>query len=162
MIEFAVNVLGAKDKDWLEKLFNEQWGGTTMVVHGVSYNCLELPGFVAVLSATGEQIGLLTYSIEGDSCEIISLDSLKENLGVGTALIEAVKATAQAENCCRLSLITTNDNLHAVKFYQKRGFRLMAVHTGAVDRARLIKPTIPLLGNDAIPIHDEIKLEFSL
>ena len=106
--------------------------------------------------------GLVTFHIAGDACEIVTLDSLHPGQGIGTALIEAVKAAAGAAGCRRLWLITTNDNLHALGFYQKRGFRLVAVHPGAVDDSRKLKPEIPLIGNDGIPIRDEIELEIVL
>ncbi|MFP3471139.1 GNAT family N-acetyltransferase, partial [Micrococcus sp. SIMBA_144] len=61
--------------------------------------------------------------------------------------------------CSRITLITTNDNLAALKFYQKRGFVMTAIHRNAVEKARKIKPEIPLIGNDGIPIRDEIQLE---
>ena len=91
-------------------------------------------------------------TIAGDACEIVTLDSLIEGQGIGTTLIEAVKAAAEAAGCRRLWLVTTNDNLHTLGFYQKRGFRLVAVHPGAVDAERRLKPEIPLIGNDGIPI----------
>jgi hypothetical protein len=59
-------------------------------------------------------------------------------------------------------LITTNDNTKALRFWQKRGFRLAAVHRNAVEKSRKIKPEIPLTGNDGIPIKDEIELEMAL
>lgn len=59
----------------------------------------------------------------------------------------------------RIWLITTNDNLNALGFYQKRGFRIKAVYPGAVDEARRIKPEIPLAASNGIPIRDEIELE---
>jgi len=105
---------------------------------------------------------LVTFQITGDACEIVTLDSLIEDRGIGTGLIEAVSTAASAVGCRRLWLITTNDNLHALGFYQKRGFRLAAVHPGAVDAARKLKPEIPLIGNDGIPIRDEIELEIVL
>jgi ribosomal protein S18 acetylase RimI-like enzyme len=106
--------------------------------------------------------GLVTYHIAGNGCEIVTLDSLRPSLGIGTTLIESVKAAAGAAGCRRLWLITTNDNLHALGFYQKRGFRLAAVHPGAVNESRKLKPEIPLIGNDGIPIRDEIELEIVL
>jgi ribosomal protein S18 acetylase RimI-like enzyme len=78
---------------------------------------------------------------------------------VGTALINAVIEAARRQGCTRVWLITTNDNLHALRFYQKRDFVLVAVHANAVARARQIKPEIPLIGRDGIPIRDEIELE---
>jgi hypothetical protein len=62
----------------------------------------------------------------------------------------------------RLWLITSNDNLNAIRFYQRRGMRLTAVHRGAIDEARQIKPSIPLIGEHGIPIHDELELELRL
>jgi len=62
----------------------------------------------------------------------------------------------------RLTLITTNDNVHALAFYQKRGFRLERIVTDAVNVVRLEKPSIPLIGNNGIPLHDEIVLSKQL
>jgi ribosomal protein S18 acetylase RimI-like enzyme len=137
----------------------EHWGAEVVVAHGTSYHAAELPGFVALQD--GELAGLVTYHIEGDGCEVVTLDSLSEGQGIGTALIEAVKDAGHAAGCRRLWLITTNDNLHALGFYQKRGFRLVAVRPGAVDEARKLKPEIPWVGNDGILIRDEIELELA-
>lgn len=138
----------------------EHWGSEIAVVHGAVFRPAELPGFAAV--SGDEWLGLLTYHIEGDACEIVTLDSLAPNAGIGTALIEAVRQAAQRAGCRRLWLVTTNDNTAALRFYQKRGFALAALRCNAVNRARLIKPEIPLSGNDGIPIRDEIELEMSL
>ena len=58
-----------------------------------------------------------------------------------------------------LSCRASNDNPPALRFYQKRGFALVAVHANAVERSRQIKPEIPLIGRGGIPIRDEIELE---
>ena len=91
--------------------------------------------------------------------EIVSIDSTHPGRGVGTALIEAVKKEARRQGCRRLWLITTNDNLNALRFYQKRGFALVAVHRNAIEISRRLKPEIPLTGHDGIPLRDEIELE---
>jgi hypothetical protein len=63
----------------------------------------------------------------------------------------------------RAWLVTTNDNMRALRFYQRLGWELVAVHRGAVDRAReTLKPEIPRVGNDGIPLRDEIELEYRL
>ena len=157
---FVVRALGRDDAGWLAELIAEQWGSPIVVAHGAIYQPEKLPGFVATVD--GEIAGLATYSVDGVACEIVTLDSLQPNRGIGTALIEAVKDAARRAGCRRLWLITTNDNLHALGFYQRRGFRLVAVHPGAVDEARLLKPQIPLTGLDGIPIHDELELELWL
>ena len=128
-----------------------------MVTRGRVHHIDRLPGFVAIRG--NERLGLATYLIEGSACQITSLDSLVEGMGVGTALIEAVAATAFAARCERLWLITTNDNTHALRFCQKRGFSLVAVHRNALEQSRKLKPEIPLVGIDGIPLRDEIELE---
>jgi ribosomal protein S18 acetylase RimI-like enzyme len=160
MSAYAFRPLGAADAAWVARYVAEQWGSEVVVVHGAIYRPAELPGFVA--AADGETVGLLTYHIDGDACEIVTLDSQREGQGIGAALIEAAKAAAQRAGCRRLWLITTNDNTHALRFYQKRGFVLAALHRDAVATSRAIKPEIPMIGNDGIAIRDEIELEMLL
>jgi ribosomal protein S18 acetylase RimI-like enzyme len=155
-----IRPLSPADRDWATRHFAEHWGAEIAVAHCTIYHPAALPGFVAELD--GKTVGLVTFHIAGDACEIVTLDSLRPDQGIGTALIVAVKAAADAAGCRRLWLITTNDNLHALGFYQKRGFRLAAVHPGAVNESRKLKPEIPLIGNDGIPIRDEIELEIVL
>ena len=148
------------DKAWVSSLTNEMWGSVNMVVRGSVYHVNELPGFIATLE--DEPVGLVTYFLEDGDCEIISLDSTIEGIGMGSTLIETTKKFAREEGCKRLRLITTNDNTRALRFWQKRGFRLKAVYPNAVDKSRELKPEIPMLGNDDIPIRDEIELEMML
>ncbi len=146
-----------EDRAWLLDFLVEHWGGAQMVTSSGVHHLDRLPGFLAL---DGEElVGLVTYVRRGDDCEVVSLDSVREGQGIGTRLMTAVEQAALEAGCHRVSLITTNDNLHALKFYQKRGYELVAIHRGAVERAREIKPTIPLIGHDGIPIRDEIVLE---
>lgn len=138
----------------------DRWGDEIMVAHGEVFRPHEHAGFVA--SVEDRVAGVLTYRLAGGACEVLSLDSLRQGIGVGTALIDAVIETAKRAGCARLWLITTNDNLNALRFYQKRGFALVAVHRDAVTRARVFKPSIPPLGDHGIAIRDEIELEMAL
>ncbi len=149
-----------EDAAWVRAFIQRQWHAPIIVAHDRIYHPDELPGFVAV--AGGERVGFLSYDVQGDSLEIVTLDSLREGNGIGTALIAAARQAAERLGCLRVWLITTNDNLNALGFYQKRGFRLSRVDCGATDRARLLKPEIPLIGNYGIPIHDEIELEIRM
>lgn len=158
MSDIAIRPLTDTDSEWVKQFTMPRWGSPIMIGHGVTYTISELPGFVADIE--GEHVGLLTYDIQERACAIVSLDSTRP--GVGTALMEAIKAYACQKGCMRLWLVTTNDNLHALRFYQKRGYVLVAVHRDAVTRARKLKPEIPLLGNDDIPLRDEIELELLL
>lgn len=138
------------------------WGSDRVAVHGTLYYPAELPGFVALDPVSAAWLGMLTYQIQGLACEIITIDSDRPGQGIGAALIVAVRRAAVQAGCRRLWLITTNDNLPALRFYQKRGFILAALHPGAVMRSRQIKPQIPLLGWEGIPLRDELELEMRL
>jgi ribosomal protein S18 acetylase RimI-like enzyme len=156
----AVVPLGDRYREWAAELIAARWGSTAVVTRGRVHDTGRLGGFVAV--SGGEPVGLATYRIAGGECEMVSLDSLRERLGIGTALVEAVAAAGRASGCRRLWLITTNDNLAAVRFYQNRGFHIAAVHLDALYESRRLKPEIPLNGLDGIPLRDEIELELSL
>lgn len=114
-IGYIIRLLTPADRQWVAHRIAESWGAETVVVHrrpigGTVFHPAELPGFVAEV---GEEIvGLLTYHIEGQECEIVTLDSWREGLGVGSALIEAMTQAARQAGCRRLWLITTNDNTH--------------------------------------------------
>jgi GNAT superfamily N-acetyltransferase len=149
-----IRCLTAADLPRLKQFWVEHWGSEEMVIHGEIVRCDELVGFVF-----GDWIGLLTFRIRGNACEITSLDSLLEGQGIGTALIDSVIEEAKNRKCRRIFLVTTNDNLHALGFYQRRGFELVTVHRGAVNESRKIKPSIPLIGENGISLRDEIELE---
>ncbi|HXX77997.1 MAG TPA: GNAT family N-acetyltransferase [Ktedonobacteraceae bacterium] len=146
-----------EDSEWIQRVLMKRWGDTIIVARGEVYHPHTLPGFVAILK--GNRVGLITYALEEEQCEIVTLDSTKLGIGIGTMLTNAVTQAARTAGCKRIWLITTNDNLYALRFYQKRGFRLVAIHRNAVDAARELKPRIPIMGNDQIPLHDEIELE---
>src|SRR6266480_1540763 len=152
--------LTPQDSEWVRQDIVQYWGDSIVVAHGKVYYPQTLPGFVAILK--GDRVGLLTYSLEDENCKIVTITSTKPGIGIGTRLLKAVTQAAQEAGCKRLWLITTNDHLDALRFFQKRGFRLVAIHRGAVDAARQLKPLIPLIGNDQIPLHDEIELEMLL
>jgi len=128
-----------------------------VVGHGVVYRPHLLAGFLA--TDAREPVGLLTYTIDGDSCEIVTIDAMVERRGVGSLLIAAVEDAARDAGCARLWLITTNDNEQALRFYHANGFELAAFHEGAVARSRELKPSIPLENEAGVPIQDEIEME---
>ena len=158
----AITILpiNANDHEWVAQFMHEQWGSNIVVSCGVIYYPQDLPGFVALHQS--EKVGLVTYNITGASCEIVTLNSTHPSSGAGTALIEAVRDIALKSGCKRLWLITTNDNINALRFYQKRGFVLVDLHRNALELSRRLKPEIPLIGNDGIPIRDELELEMIL
>ena len=139
---------------------HDQWGSNRVVSKGRVFDPSELEGFAAV--ADEKVVGLVTFRVERDECEVVTLNSLSEGTGTGSSLLNAVRDTAIKARCRRLWLITTNDNLSALRFYQKWGLRITAIYPNALERSRMLKPEIPLLGKEGIPIRDEIELEMIL
>lgn len=160
MPDWRIAPIRDEDRPRVARLLRERWGDEIMVVHDETVRPAELPGFIAWVE--GEIAGLVTYRIGGDACEATSLDSLREGIGVGSALLRTVEEAARAAGCGRVWLVTTNDNVAALGFYGRRGYRLTGVDRGAVDRARRLKPAIPLVAANGIPIRDEIRLARSL
>jgi ribosomal protein S18 acetylase RimI-like enzyme len=158
--KFTIQKLPATRADWVRQKMIEDWGAEIIVVHGEVFHPAELPGFVAELN--GEAIGLLTYRLDAGECEVMTLNAWQQGLGVGSALLNAVQQAARRAGCRRLFLVTTNNNLHALRFYQKRGFLISAVRIDAIRASRQQKPGIPLVDDDGLPIRDEIELELLL
>ena len=141
----------------MKAFIRERWGDEIVVGHGVVYRPHQLEGIVA--TDAGEPVGLLTFTIDGDACEIVTIDVTIEGRGVGSLLIGALTDIARGAGCTRLWLITTNDNVRAQRFYRANGFDVVAVHQGAVDVSRKLKPSIPLADEAGVPIQDEIEME---
>ena len=160
MPAFTICPLIHADREWMQQKIIEEWGAEIIVVHGDVFRPAELPGFAA---CRGKQIvGLLTYRVDGDEFEIMTLNSWRAGLGVGTALIETVRQLAIWQKCRRLYLVTTNDNTRALRFYQMCGFTLSVVRLNVIEKSRRIKPEIPPTGEDGIPIRDELELAIIL
>ena len=155
----TVRPLGDGDHEWAVAKLRELWGDG-VVSRGRMHDPAELPGFLA--EEDGQPAGLLTYRIDGGDCEVVTINAFPRGAGAGTALMEAVAAAARDAGCRRVWLITTNDNLRALRFYQRRGFRLSALHRDALARSRELKPSIPEIGLDGIPLRDELELELRL
>ena len=153
----SVRLLAHKDREWMMKVLLENWASTIIVTRGISYEAENLPGFVAEID--GKRFGLLTYNIKNEEIEIVTMNAIEERKGIGTALLDEIESFANQKNCKRLWLITTNDNVDALRFYQKRGYEIRAVHRNSIEESRKIKPQIPLIGNYGIPIRDEIEME---
>jgi L-amino acid N-acyltransferase YncA len=156
----VVRAIREKEREHAAELLTERWGSPIVVSRGVRHDMRTLPTLVA--EDSGEIGGLLTYAPSGDTAEIVSLDALLPGHGVGSALMDAMADLAIDNDWWRLWLVTTNDNTRAVRFFQRRGFDLVAVHRGAVDEARRLKPEIPATGEDGIPIRHELELELLL
>jgi len=155
-----IRPIKTKDKDWLLTLLRAQFGSEQVALRGKIVNAFDFPGFVACLE--GENVGVVIYENQSESIEIIALVSIRPKQGVGATLISRIKDEAKKQGKKQITVITTNDNTHALRFYQKHGFVLTRIFANSVVALRVLKPEIPKLGNDGIPIRDEIELQIAL
>jgi len=153
----SIQKFGPPHSDWAISLLKKNWGAVEVVSRGRTHDASALSGFVAIVDQ--EPKGLVTYRIADKACEIVTLNTQARNQGIGTALVDAVIHLAKSMDCIRIWVITTNDNLTALAFYQKRGFELTAMYRNAISQSRKIKPEIPIYGENGIPIRDELELE---
>ena len=159
--EIDIRQIARGDRTWAHNLLVTNWCTEIVVSRGRCIRADLLPGFVATVG--GDRVGLLTYRPSGDEWEIVTVDSLREREGIGTALLKAVRNAAISAGCRRLWLITTNDNLPAMQFYEAFGFVRKAVYLGAVTVvSRKLKPEIPMTGVGGVPIRDEVEYELSI
>jgi GNAT superfamily N-acetyltransferase len=147
------------DEPWATGFLDQHLGGRRQARGGVVIDVLA-PGLGLVAS---DGVGLLTYHIDADAIELTAMAAHPRGRGTGTALLEALVELAPAARATRIWVVTTNDNLDALAFYQRRGFRLSTVRIGAVDEARrTLKPALPVVGEHDIEMHDEIELARSV
>jgi GNAT superfamily N-acetyltransferase len=128
---------------------------------GVLVDSLDHPAVLAW--SDGDLTGVATYVVDADGCELLTLHAATRLMAIGSALLTTVQDVARDAGCRRLWVVTTNDNVEALRFYQRRGFRLVLIRPGAVDRSReVLKPEIPRSGAYDIPLRDELELEMTL
>ncbi len=155
---YEIVSLEEKDRENVNKILINEWESTDIIIRGKVIDGTKLNGFIDLRN--NEIIGLITYMLESNECEICSLNSFIENKGVGTALISKVKEYAKENKCTRIKLITTNDNIRGLEFYQKRGFIFSNLFKNSIEEySRKLKPQIPLYADNGLPIRDEIELE---
>lgn len=149
--------IDSANRELVNVFIREHWYTTTMIIRGKQIDMTQTEGFF--LLEKENIIGLLTYIVYDGILEITSLDSLRENQGIGSALVNMAVREAAERGLQKIVLMTTNDNINAIRFYQKRGFDMARLFRNAVDAARKLKPEIPLIGENAIPLHHEIEFE---
>ena len=143
------------DERWAEGFLDAELGGRHQARRGELVDVLE-PGLGLI---AGDGLGLLTYRFDGDGIELSSMAAAPRGGGTGTALVGELVALARARGAARIWVVTTNDNLDALAFYQRRGFRMTELRVGAVDEARrTIKPEISRIGEHGLELRDEIEL----
>lgn len=148
-----------RDDTWISEVATTLWGSVEIISKDHTYDLTQVPTIVALSQRTS--VGWISYVQHHDTVEIVALYTSIHNQGIGTTLINQVCKETKTLGCRTVSVVTTNDNTHALRFYQKRGFVLYAIRFNKLVKQRKKKP-IPLLGNDNIPIRDEIELQKTL
>lgn len=156
----GIRPVAVSEKARIRTFVVEQWGDARQVVNGEHFYPDDFPGLIAVQG--DEIVGYVSYRIREEGGEILLLNSLHEGRGIARRLVDAVVEEARLAGCRSVTVVTTNDNLPALRFYQRYGFVFKAVRPGAVDISRMVKHNIATVGVDGIPIHDELELELKL
>jgi GNAT superfamily N-acetyltransferase len=152
----SIHAFGSDDLPWAEQLVNAGFGGRLQARRGELIDALGCPGLVA--ERGGMPVGVLTYQMNDSEAEIVYIEATEKLTGVGSALLNRFLSMASGR---RVWLVTTNDNLDALRFYQRRGFAISEFRRGAVDDARrTLKPQIASVGDFGIPMRDELELEY--
>ncbi|HSK96813.1 MAG TPA: GNAT family N-acetyltransferase, partial [Euzebyales bacterium] len=154
----GVRELRHDERAWAAAELTRSWGSTLAVSRGVLHDAAGLPGLVA--ERDGRRVGLLTFRPRpGGDTEIVTVDAFPTGVGTGGRLLAAAAELGRRNGWRRVWQITTNDNTRALRFYQRHGFDLVALHRNALDRSRELKPEIPATSDDGIPIAHELELE---
>jgi len=149
------------NKNEVVKFLCKHWGSEKIVSKGKITDASEISR-VLVKDINNKIVGLATFSVNNNTCELISIDSEKQRKGIGTKMIKLIEKTVKEKGAKRIWLITTNDNYEAVIFYVKNGYRLVEIHKDALDISRKLKPQIPFIGKYGIPLQDEWEFEKDL
>ena len=148
------------DREEIAEFIERHWFSRMVMSRGRSFYPHQADGFLE--RRDGRLVGLLTYRLDDDAMEVLTLNATLEGQGIGSALMLDAIEKARGEGCRGIWLTTTNANLRAIGFYQRLGFRMIAVNVGAVDEARKVKPQIPETGEGGLPIHDEIVMRLAI
>ena len=143
------------DRAAARELFEQDFGRTKIVAFGEVMDIDAMPALVAVMYT--DPSGALAYRLLGDALHIVALatDPMWQRSGVGGYLVAEAELLARRLALSRLVVSTTNDNLPALYFYQRRGYRL----TDLVPNNVIAHTHEEQEGFAGIPVRDEIRLE---
>lgn len=142
-------------REQVNLILTEEWGNVKIVVHGEWFDLSKSKAFVCI--EENKIVGIITYCYKDNKCEITSLVSLKEHCGIGQKLMSLVVDECRLSDMKKIFLVTTNDCIRAYKFYQQFGMELEEVRLNQLDVSRKMKPEIPSIGEDNIPLKHELQ-----
>jgi GNAT superfamily N-acetyltransferase len=148
------------DQEYIRKDWDTRWG-LPVVSTRRTYAPEDVQGLV-YRDEWGEAQGLITWHIDDDSAEMVTVDAYQRGRHIGGRLLNAAEAELQKRGVRRLMIVTTNDNLRALGFYVRHGYRITRIDLDGMDRVRRVKPNVPRTGHDGLPLRDMIELEKAL
>jgi len=148
------------DQEYIRKHWESHWG-LPVVSTRRTYGPEDVHGLV-YRDEWGESQGLITWHIEGDRAEMVTVDAYQQGRHIGGRLLHAAEAELQKRGVRHIMIVTTNDNLRALGFYVRHGYRLTKIDLDGMDRVRRVKPNIPRTGHDGLPLRDMLELDKKL
>jgi len=156
-MDYIIREKNNGDNSWINEKLKENWGSSIIVSRRKKYEQSDLSGFV--IENNEKKLGICLYRIENNECEMVVLEAFEQGKGIGTALVDKLIESCSNARIKRIWLITTNDNIDALRYYQKHGFEFVCIYRNEIEYSRKIKPEIPIIGNYGITIKDEIEME---
>lgn len=147
------------DQEWINKFISDSWG-STIIVSTQKFDTSKLPTIIVEDGSSPK--GVSVYHVDRSRLEIVAIKTAISGKGYGKALIDECKKIAKEKGLKSVFLITTSDNLNAMGFYQKQGLRMTKIYRDEMEKVRKIKPEIPLVGENGIPLKDEVEFEYQL
>ena len=146
------------DAAYIRDRIGATWGFPIISTTGAYNGPDELKGLV--WRDESEQIlGLVTWFVKGNWAEIVTLDAYEQGRHIGGRLLDAAEAELLEYGVRWVSITTTNDNIRAIAFYLRRGYRIVKVELEGMERVRAVKPSVPLEGHEGLPLRDMLEFE---
>jgi len=148
------------DREYIRRHWEETWGLPVVSIDR-TYEPEDVQGLVW-RDEWGDAQGLITWHIEGEHAEIVTVDAYQQGRHIGGRLLDGAEAELRRRGVHHATIVTTNDNLRAIAFYVRRGYRMVRIALDDMERVRKIKPSVPRLGLNNVPLRDMIELEKDL
>ena len=158
---YKVKRIIEKDIPWIKQRSLEEWGGEYCVFLGRKFYLEAFPAFY-LKDAFHKRVGFITYEIKGQICEIMTLNAFIKFRGIGSRLLDRVIEESKSLALKKIIVRTTNDNLDALRFYQRKGFTISHFFPNALEADRKQKPAISMIGDYGIMRRDAIELEYNI
>ncbi len=146
------------DRDAAQALFARDFRRAETVTFGETVVLDNAEALIADMQ--GEIGGALAWRVDDATFRILALatDPMWQRAGVGGYLLAEAELLARKKRVAHMLVTTTNDNLPALYFYQRHGYRITAVVLDSLTPSADRRPA----GFGGIPVRDEIRLTKTL